>query len=242
MKKIGEVLLAAGQITETQLRSALGEQARWGNRIGETLVQLGFLRETDLIRTLSERLGVQGIDLSGREIHRDLIDLIPGGVASKYSCLPVVRETGSGSTDVLYVAMEDPTNLTALDDLTFRTGCTVRPLLAGPIQLRRAITQCYESGSIEQAVVLEQSVETAPPAAVPDGSDVTAQEVWLDELDDAPEGSEGTAATPSKGGAGQELPTRQILQAMTRLLLRKGLITREELMAEVTKLGDSPPS
>ncbi|MCP5060252.1 MAG: general secretion pathway protein GspE [bacterium] len=145
MKKIGEVLRAAGQISETQLRSALGEQARWGNRIGETLVQLGYLQEPELIRVLSERLGCQGIDLSGREIRPDVIALIPSEVAIKYACLPVVREAGTGNADVLYVAMEDPTNLTALDDVTFRTGCAVKPLLAGPVQLRRAISTCYES-------------------------------------------------------------------------------------------------
>ncbi|MBW2241627.1 MAG: hypothetical protein JRH01_06535 [Deltaproteobacteria bacterium] len=242
MKKIGEVLLAAGQITETQLRSALGEQARWGNRIGETLVQLGYLQESELIRILSERLGCQGIDLSGREIHPDVIGLIPSEVAIKYACLPVIREPGSGSADVLYVAMEDPTNLTALDDVTFRTGCAVKPLLAGPIQLRRAISTCYESGPVEHTIALEISAEVAPAATVPDGSDQLSQEIWLDETDIPATASADSPAASSGGGSPGELSTRQLLQALTRLLLRKGILDREEFMAEIAKLGDSPPS
>ena len=243
MKKLGEVLIARGLITESQLRSALGEQARWGNRIGEVLVQQGFVSEAELIPVLSEQLGCQSIDLSGREIHPDVIGLIPGDVAIKYACLPVARKAGAGTPDVFYVAMEDPTNLIALDDVTFRTGCTVRPLLAGSVQLRHALSTCYASGPVEYPVVLEVDSEAAMPQGGLDANDGLAQEIWLDEVDGSPlSPGETCSAPPSDAGSSGGFPDRRTLQALIRLLLRKGILTPEELAAEVQKLGGSAPS
>ncbi len=236
MQRIGEVLLAAGLISETQLTAALGEQARWGNRLGETLVQLGFLAERDLIRVLSERFGHQGIDLAGRQIHPDVVATLPAEIASKYGCLPVARERRATSDD-LYLAMEDPSNLVAVDDVSFRTGCTVHPLLAGPVQLRMAIAACYESGPLEGPARLEFASE---PAAEPDrafGAEALSQERWLDDIVEQLDGP-GRASDGAREGDAGRVPTRKILQALTRLLIAKGVLTREELMAEVKRLAD----
>lgn len=242
MEKIGNVLIAAGLISESQLRSALGEQARWGNRIGEILVQQGSLPEVELIRVLSAHLGCQGIDLSGREIHPDVIGMIPADIAIKYACLPVVHQASSAGSDVLFVAMEDPTNLTALDDVAFRTGCTVKPLLAGPNQLRGALSACYASGPVQHPVVLELSSEAAMPQGGPDGCDGPAQEIWLDEVADSMGRGEAQRARPSGAVASREPPNGQVLLALARLLVRKGILTHDELTAEVQKLGNATPS
>ncbi len=265
MKKIGETFLAAGLITESQLTAALGEQARWGNRLGETLVQLGFLEEQQLIRVLSKRSGFPGVDLAGRTIAPEILSLVPAEIAQKYSCLPIVKER-DGGRDVVYVAMEDPSNLTAADDLSFRTGCLVRACLAGPVQIRKAISLCYDGiEEHDQAVLLEFDEPGRGR-----GAEELLDERWLDDLVEpevgvapespppqapsvqesaavaAPEGArEDAEAGPRRGpppppsGKPKDVPTRQILQAMTRLLIEKGVITREELMAEIREL---PPT
>ncbi|MAE93927.1 MAG: hypothetical protein CL910_04645 [Deltaproteobacteria bacterium] len=251
MQKIGEVLMAAGLISETQLSAALGEQARWGNRLGETLVQLGFLAEASLIRVLSERTGFPGVDLQGRTIAPDVLALIPAEIAQKHTCLPVEMEQVGGQ-DILYVAMEDPSNLIAVDDLTFRTGCSVKAWLAGPLQLRRAISLCYDGIDMhDAAVVLEISTELGQPMAGAAGvADGLLEENWLDDLvepdappaeaaaSSAPTGDLAEAASTGSGGKPRDVPSRQILQALTRLLIEKGVITRNELMAEIRQLAE----
>ncbi len=251
--RIGEILLEAGLVSETQLASALGEQARWGNRLGETLVQLGFLQEAALIRLLSDRMGFPGVDLHGRSIDPEVVDTIPAEIAHKYSCLPIVLEEKAGKK-LLYVAMEDPSNLTAVDDLTFRTGCMIRACLAGPVQIRRAITICYDGSGVRSEAVL---LDLDEPLRVGDQirQEEMVDENWVDDLEgastseaateelvqEAPAPAAETTAPPAPAAAETEtqnttsadLPMRQILQAMTRLLIDKDLITREELMDEI---------
>ncbi|MCP5057089.1 MAG: hypothetical protein GY937_10240 [bacterium] len=85
--------------------------------------------------------------------------------------------------------------------------------------------------------MLELSAEAASAAAVPDGSDQLDQEIWLDEIEGPGTPSAGTDAASSGAESRGEVRTRQLLQALTKLLLRKGILTREEFMAEVSKLG-----
>jgi len=253
VQRIGEALLDAGLITPTQLSAALGEQTRWGNRLGETLVQLGFLAESALIRMLSERVGFPAVDLNGRTIAPDVLDLIPSEIAGKHTCLPIVKEREAGR-DVLYVAMEDPSNLSATDDLSFRTGCELRPCLAGPVQIRKAISLCYDGISVhERPIALD--LGEPEPTLTPADLEARVEEHWIDGLERAvpsePVRSEVApppvresaspvreSATPvEEGDANGEVPTRKILQALTRLLIEKDLIDREELVAAIRKLG-----
>lgn len=251
MQKIGEVLMTAGLITDTQLLAALGEQVRWGNRLGETLVQLGFLSEADLVRVLSERTGFPGVDLQGRQVAPDVLALVPAEIAQKYNCLPIQKER-EGGHETLYVAMEDPSNLIAVDDLTFRTGCHVKPWLAGPLQLSRAISLCYDGiDSHEEPVVLEISTEPIRHPGPTEATEGLLDERWLDDLIESkdptgepaatsaapqPQAASETAADPA--GKPRDVPSRQILQALTRLMIDKGLISREELMAEIRQLAE----
>ncbi len=253
VQKIGEALLEAGMITPTQLSAALGEQARWGNRLGETLVQLGFLPEGALIRVLSERIGFPAVDLNGRTIPPDVLDLIPAEIAGKYTALPIVKER-EGGREILYVAMEDPSNLTATDDLTFRTGCELRPCLAGPIQIRKAISLCYDGIELH-----ERPVELDLGDGEPRGSshhEAQVDEHWIDGLETgspghwsgsptrselileqpAPAETDTAANEASAASARPEVPTRKILQALTRLLIEKDVITRDELVQAIKKL------
>lgn len=140
--KVGEILVEAGVIDDMQLRSALGEQARWGSRLGMTLIKMGMVEEGHLIRALAQQLDLPVATLSGKKISDSVLALVPSSVATKHSVVPLFIKKGE-RCDQLYLGMEDPSNLDVLDDLTFRTGMEVYPVMVGPTDLHRALDRYY---------------------------------------------------------------------------------------------------
>lgn len=140
--KLGEMLSQAGIISEIQLNSALSHQNNWGGRLGASLVKLGYVSEEDLLGFLARQLKLPRIDLADRPIADELLAYLPAQKARQYNVLPVARKEMHG-TVYLLMAMTDPTNLTAIDDLQFITGCRVRPGLASEISIQNAIDRCY---------------------------------------------------------------------------------------------------
>ncbi|HEB88775.1 MAG TPA: hypothetical protein ENI85_04320, partial [Deltaproteobacteria bacterium] len=140
--RIGEILVEAGVIDEMQLAAALGEQARWGRRLGVTLIKMGMVEEGHLVRALAKQLDLPVASLAGKRIADDVIALVPAKVATEHGVVPlfVKRE---GRTSQLYLGMEDPSNLAVLDDLSFRTGMEVHPVMVGPTELGQAIDRYY---------------------------------------------------------------------------------------------------
>jgi len=136
--KLGEFLIKANLITEDQLEQALNEQRETGGRIGEHLLRLGFVTEEDILDCLSQQYGVPSINLRHFDIDESIIRLIPADVARKYQFIPVSK---TGAT--LTVAMADPTNVFAMDDITFITGYRVEPVVASEDALREAIDKYY---------------------------------------------------------------------------------------------------
>jgi type IV pilus assembly protein PilB len=169
--KIGELLLQAGLIDEFQLQSALGQQQRWGGRLGRALVQLGFIDEGELIRVLSGVLGVPVARLADKRPSPETLDLLPVELAEKHSCLPLfTKREGGGNT--LYLGIEDPSDLAVQDELAFRIGMKVKPVLVGSTELREAIARLYRhraSGEAEEpssfAETLIEPGDTAPVLA-----------------------------------------------------------------------------
>ncbi len=144
--RIGELLLDEGLITREALKEALERQAAEGGKIGYHLVQLGSVSEEDLVHLLSEQYGIPAIDLRSLFPHvdRDLLDLIPEEVAGRYHVFPV-HKTGN----IMTLAMADPTNVVALDDIRFRTGCEVEPVLASECAIREAVAHSYEEKRLD---------------------------------------------------------------------------------------------
>ena len=140
--KVGEILVHAGVIDDLQLRSALGEQARWGSRLGMTLIKMGMVEEGHLIRALAQQLDLPVASLSGKKISDEVLALVPARVATEHSVVPLFTKKG-GHCDQLYLGMEDPSNLDVLDDLTFRTGMEVYPVMVGPTDLHAALDRNY---------------------------------------------------------------------------------------------------
>ncbi|MEG1346300.1 MAG: hypothetical protein RSC78_06175, partial [Acidaminococcaceae bacterium] len=116
-KRLGEILLEAGELTEQQLEHALTAQKQSGKRLGETLVILGFLTERQILKTLEKQLSIPYMFLSDVDIEEEAIAAIPLFLAERYNILPI-RKEGTH----LVVAMNDPTNFYAIDDVRMVSG------------------------------------------------------------------------------------------------------------------------
>ena len=153
--KLGEMLVKAALIDQEQLQEALNAQKQSGEKLGYVLVQLGYVKEDEITQLLSEQYGVPSINLRHFEIDESVIELIPSEVAQKYLVVPVNR---TGAT--LTIAMADPTNVFAMDDIKFMTGYNVEPVVASEIAIREAIEKYYGSAhSLELKKVMDEMAE-----------------------------------------------------------------------------------
>ena len=148
MSRLGEELIKAGLITDAQLRKALDMQKKGGGRIGYNLVKLGYIDEEEITSFLSKQYGVPSINLSHFDIDENVINLIREEDAQKYQLIPVNR-TGS----ILTIAMSDPSNVFALDDIKFMTGFNVEPVVASESSIRASIDKYYGSSNVLAEVI-----------------------------------------------------------------------------------------
>ena len=140
-KRLGEMLLDAGMISDTSLRTALAEQRRWGGSLGRTLIDLKMVSEEDLVGVLSRQLNMPVVDLDNLNIPQPVIELVPAEMCVQHSIVPFAQPM-----KFLDVAMVDPTNLGIIDELRIRTQLNVRSFLAGPKMIERAIAKYYRRG------------------------------------------------------------------------------------------------
>ena len=138
-QRIGELLVRESLITPDQLRDAQKDSRTTGKRLAYSLQRLGILQERELTDFLSKQYGVPSISLEEFEIDPELVALVPKDVAIKHTCIPVQRAGGT-----LIVAMADPTNIYAIDDLKFLTGLNIEPVVTTDTAIELAIEHYYE--------------------------------------------------------------------------------------------------
>ncbi len=138
-KLIGQMLIEKGHITDEQLEQALAAQEQSTQRIGEILIDLEFVEEGPLYETLAEQMKVGYIDLKGAKVNPDVATLISRDVAKRYTALPIDR----GEAGTIRVAMAEPTDVIALDDLKMRLQVQVEPVLAPPERIEKLIEKVY---------------------------------------------------------------------------------------------------
>jgi type IV pilus assembly protein PilB len=181
--RLGELLTKASLISQDQLKEALRVQKETGGKLGETLIKLGFVSEEDITECLSQQFGVPSINLQHFEIDASVIKLIPGEVARKYNILPV-NKTGATIT----IAMADPTNVFAMDDIKFMTGYNVEPVVASELGIKAAIDNYYgTTSSLELKKVMEdlQTQETADLEVLEEDEDLDVSAL-ADSAEEAP--------------------------------------------------------
>lgn len=151
---MGEILLREKLINVEQLQAAQKAQ-REGENLGYTLAKLGYLEETQLINFLSRQYGVPSINLDECEISEDVIKLIPKDVAQRHNLIPIARQ---GST--LIVAMSDPGNIYAMDDIKFLTGLNVEVVVTSESSIKKALEHYYALTEEEGAVDYKQIIQS----------------------------------------------------------------------------------
>lgn len=231
--KLGEILVRAGLVEPDQLRIALAEQRSWGRRLGQTLIEMRALSERDLVRALASQLGIPVVHLAGKRIEPEILELVPLELAEKHGCLPLFVKQTDGLRR-LYLGMEDPSDVGALDDARFSSGMPVVPIMVSPSELEEAIQNSYPGAAAPVALevdrdprelVLEQLVAELPGTTMsptqigrrPSAAEVDA--VLQEEIS-------------SVGGA-------EMLTALTQMLIEKGLLEREELAARIRALRNA---
>jgi type IV pilus assembly protein PilB len=147
-EKLGTLLVNKKIISEQQLQKALEEQKSSGERLGSVLVKLGFIQEDALLSFLSSQYGIPSIDLCEFNINPELLKLIPADLARKYLVFPLSQR---GTT--LIIAMADPSNIFAIDDIKFLTGYRVEALAAAESAIKEVLDEYYDtSASLSELV------------------------------------------------------------------------------------------
>jgi type IV pilus assembly protein PilB len=144
--RLGEMLVKEALITADQLRSAVAYQKQHGGRLGSVMIKLGLVNDDEITGVLSRQYGVPSINLKYYEVDPSVIRLIPQDTAVRYQVVPLSRV---GST--LTIAMTDPTNVFAMDDIKFMTGFNIEPVVAPESAVNEAISKFYgEAQSVEE--------------------------------------------------------------------------------------------
>ena len=142
LSRLGDRLVAEKLITTDQLQRALAEQKGSADKLGTILVRLAFITEDSLVSFLSKQYAIPAITVAQVDPDPDVLKLVPEQIAKKHSVLPIKR---MGNT--LTLAMADPTNVFALDDVGFMTGLQIQPVVASEAAIRKAFERLYETGS-----------------------------------------------------------------------------------------------
>ncbi|MEE9180728.1 MAG: type IV-A pilus assembly ATPase PilB [Vicinamibacteria bacterium] len=174
--KLGELLVKENLISPQQLQEALTYQKQHGGKLGYNLVKLGFVKDEEIAGLLSRQYGVPAINLARFEIDPTVIKLVPAETAQKYQILPLSRAGAN-----LTIAMVDPTNVFAMDDIKFMTGYNVEPVVASETAIMDSIDKYYGSAhSLQLKEVMSELEET-------DAGDVEvleeASDIDLEELE-----------------------------------------------------------
>lgn len=145
--KLGDLLLSVGMITKEQLSYALEQQKKSGRKIGETLVEAGYVSEIDIIQALEFQLGIPHVDLDKFFIDPEIPQLISENLARRHIIIPIDKKNGK-----LVLAMADPLNIFAIDDVNMSTNMEVEPVISTKQKILSLIDQYYGKQSAEKAI------------------------------------------------------------------------------------------
>src|SRR4030042_831444 len=170
-KKIGELLCEKSYLNESNLELALAEQKNKDRRLGEIMLDLGHITQAQLNEVLALQAGIEKVDLNDIAVSKDIISLVPAELVSKYNILPFrlerkfsgVNAENNGNSQLLAVAMIDPFQMQVIEDLRFVTGYPVRRYYADPKELEDAILKFYGSNvarMMDNLAPVDQRAET----------------------------------------------------------------------------------
>lgn len=192
-KRLGELLLEKRLIDVDQLAAALAHQRQWGIRLGAALVANGFIAEGTLMQVLSDTLGLPMVDLAKVVVDKVALQLVPVRVCEQYEIFPIAVRDPRGGRRLLLLAMADPLNVTAIDEVAFLSDCIVKPGIAQATSIDAAIQRHYRGARVEIAPMnFERPAPRSPSQTAIVGVAATApsrplpQNDFVDEINDAP--------------------------------------------------------
>lgn len=174
--RIGELLLSAKAITKEQLEDALSAQRDSDKKLGQLLIERGYVSEGQLTQSLSLQLSIPWVSLYHIDFSRQLLNRIPRELAEKFCLIPIYVRHVKGQGETLYVAMDDPTNESALADVIKIAGLPARPMIASATDIRSAIRVYYGTGAEPSAAATAPTASAQAPATKPDATPVTKPE------------------------------------------------------------------
>lgn len=246
-RRLGELLVEAGLLNEDHLKAALNEQRRWGGRLGRTVVEMGFVKEADMVHVLAQQLQLRTVDLDQAQLPVRITDCLRLDLAERYGVFPLGVDA-HGHT--LFVATSDPTNVEHVQELEFATNMKLELAVATGSSIDRAIRRYYFGENV------------VPTATIrPENLGVNETTFELDELlGEAPQAAPSqptrkTAPTPpplpttavpgevaalkhevallrEQVQALEAISTSQVraLRVLLEILIESGLVTREEYL------------
>jgi len=147
---LGDKLLKAGLISSEQLKEALAQQKITKEKIGETLVRLGYIKVEEILPVLAEHIGVSSVRIDINEIDPEVINMLPEDLLRKYHVFPLKK-----TANKLTLAMADPMNVFVIDEVQLRTKSVIKPVFALKKEIEKAIDEVYSGGSMANAVGTE---------------------------------------------------------------------------------------
>ncbi|MBT8337459.1 MAG: type IV-A pilus assembly ATPase PilB [Gemmatimonadetes bacterium] len=179
--RLGDLFVREGLISDPQLAEALREARKEGTRLGFALVKLGFAAESDLTAMLAKQYRVPAVDLERLEVNPKVLRLVPDEVALKHLVIPL-RRVGR----LLTVAMVNPTDLGAIDDLKFITRLDIEPVIAGEFTLRKHLEKYYASAEERMSEILEDLIDEQDLEFVEEEEDDVSVAALQAEVNNAP--------------------------------------------------------
>lgn len=158
-RRLGELLIDAGLISESHIRAALAEQKKWGGRLGRTLVEMGYVTEAAMVSVLAQQLQLRAIDLDASELPPRIASTLRLDLAERYGVFPVGYEV---ATKTLSLATSDPTNVESLQEIEFAAGVKVNPVVTTASSIDRAIRRYYFGEEPQQQAVAEPMEQAVP--------------------------------------------------------------------------------
>ncbi len=212
-KKIGEILVEGGLINEFQLSSAIGIQRQYQGKLASILINMGFVDEKAVASALEKQLGQKCLSLDDREIPQEVLNKVKPEIAKKYCIMPIEFDQKT-----LTVAIADPTDLKAIDELNFILGARIKPVLALEYSIKKTITRHYPDVTFEDSNVYQNvnRVEAEKFSAHDDFIDVTRFEKTSSEPDIS-------------------YSSDIVIETLIEILSEKGLTTKDEIKERVKK-------
>ncbi|MEE3467432.1 MAG: ATPase, T2SS/T4P/T4SS family [Eubacterium sp.] len=147
-KRLGDLLVDAGVISEEQLKEALKKQREMGSRLGQVLIELGMTDEEEVMQAMHTQLGLPIARVREAKIPKEVIMTLPENIVRKYNVMPIMFD--EMNSNILYVAMEDPMNIIAMDDIGIVTNLQIEPMVATPSDINFGIERYYGSERVAE--------------------------------------------------------------------------------------------